>query len=407
MNYLLTGARLIDGTGKVFESATLVIEGNRIKTVSASPLASDLSPHLDLPGKTILPGFIDCHVHLCMDPVPDPVQQVLSDTPALSVLRAARNARRTLEAGVTTVRDLGARDHVDFSLRKAIQMGICVGPRLFLSGRLICMTGGHGHWIGREADGPDEVRKAAREQLKAGADFIKLISTGGVLTPGVEPGATQLSYEELRAGIEEARKAGKRTAAHAQGSEGIMNAVKAGIHSIEHGFFMTDEIVEAMVQRNVFFVPTCTALYRLLEYGTQAGIPPYVIEKAQKAREHHAESFKKAHRAGVKIAMGTDAGTPFNSHGGNLKELEWMVTLGMTPMEALLASTRHAAELLGMEAQLGTLEEGKLADLVVVEGNPLEDIQVLQDRDKIAYVFKDGEIVKQAYGSTPDHRTKP
>jgi imidazolonepropionase-like amidohydrolase len=256
------------------------------------------------------------------------------------------------------------------------------------------MTGGHGWQFGREANGVDEVRAAVREQLKAGADLIKLMATGGIMTKGVEPGSTQFTLEELIAGVEEARKAGRRTATHAQGTEGIKNALWAGIHSIEHSFFLDDEAIELLLEMKAFVVPTLCAPYHILKAGVRKGVPAYAVEKSGKVMKSHWESVKKARKAGVPIAMGTDAGTPFNRHGENLKEMELLVKVGFTPMEAIVATTKTASEVLGLEKKIGTLEKGKLADLVVLDGDPLKDITLFQKKDRILAIMKEGRFYK-------------
>ena len=320
-----------------------------------------------------------------------------SDPDPLVTLKAARNAYLTLLAGVTTVRDVGDKNHVSLSLRDAVATGITAGARILSSGQLICMTGGQGWTFGREADGPDEMRKAVREQLRAGTNFIKLMATGGVLTPGVEAGAPQLTYEELKAGVEEAHKGGRKAASHAQGSEGIRNSLKAGMDTIEHGIGIDDEVINLFLEKKAALVPTLCAPFHILEKGAKSGIPDFVIKKTEKVKAIHLDSAKKAFQAGVTIAMGTDAGTPFNRHGENLKELELLRQLGFTSMEAIVAATRIAAEVLGLEAQIGTLEKGKIADLIVVEGDPLGDIALLQKQEKIVGVMKEGRFYKRTF----------
>jgi imidazolonepropionase-like amidohydrolase len=221
------------------------------------------------------------------------------------------------------------------------------------------------------------------------------MATGGVLTPGVEPGAAQLTEEELRAGIEEAHKAGRKTATHAMGTEGILNALRAGIDSIEHGVYLNDETVSWMVEHGVFLIPTISALYHIETKGLEAGIPAYAVEKTQRVKPHHLNSIRLAREAGVKIAMGTDAGTPFNMHGENTMELKLLVDQGFSHEEAIQAGTRIAAEVLGMEDELGTIEEGKQADLIVVDGNPLEDITLLLQAEAIPLIMQGGNLVKE------------
>ena len=388
--------RVIVGDGRILERATVLVEDKKIVKIAQNSINIPKDTQkIPLDGQTLLPGFIDAHIHICMDGSPDPVAASLSESPTLTTLKAAQSARRTLMAGVTTVRDMGAKDGIDFGLRQAINSGLIPGPRMLISGRLICMTGGHGWQIGLEANGPDEVRKAAREQIKAGADIVKLMATGGVLTPAVEPGSEQFTEEELRAGVEEAHKAGKKTATHAMGTRGILNALKAGIDSIEHGVYLDDETVSIMVKRKTPLIPTISALYNIESKGVEAGIPEYAVQKTIKVKPFHLESIRMAREAGVPVAMGTDAGTPFNMHGENLGEVKLLVDYGgFSPMGAIEAGTRIAARVLGLEKELGTVTEGKIADLVMVEGNPLDNMDVLLNQESIWLVMQGGKIVK-------------
>jgi imidazolonepropionase-like amidohydrolase len=387
---------VIVGNGEVIERGTVGFDGNLVKFVGPAKKypPSKKDTVFDISGKTVLPGLIDAHVHLCVDGSPDPITSLLKDSVPQLTLKAADHARRTLEAGVTTVRDMGGKDHIDIAIRDGIESGFLAGPRMLCSGKLVCMTGGHGWQFGREANGTDEVRAAVREQLKAGADLIKLMATGGIMTKGVEPGSTQFTLEELIAGVEEARKAGRRTATHAQGTEGIKNALWAGINSIEHGFFLDDEAIELILEMKAFVVPTLCAPYHIIKAGTKRGVPAFAVEKSKSVMKSHWQSVKKAHKAKIPIAMGTDAGTPFNRHGENLKEMELLVRIGFTPMEAIVATTKTASEVLGLEKKIGTLEKGKLADLVIIDGDPLENIGVLQYKEKIMAIMKEGRFYK-------------
>lgn len=386
------------GNGQILEGGTVLVEGDRIIKVSKGKAAIPKGARkIDLAGQFLLPGFIDCHVHLCLDGSPDPLATLGGESIPMTTLKAARFARRTLMAGVTSIRDMGGRGEVDLVLRDAIRSGLISGPRMLVSRQLVCMTGGHGWPMGREADGPDDVRKAVREQIKRGADLIKLMATGGVMTPGVEPGAEQLTEEELRAGIEEAHKAGRKTATHAMGTQGILNALLAGIDSIEHGVYLNEEIVSLMVKRGVPLIPTISAMYHIETRGLEAGIPAFAVEKTQRVKPHHLSSIRLAREAGVKIAMGTDAGTPFNMHGENTMELKLFVDQGFSPGEAIQAGTRIAAEVLGVEGDLGTIEEGKQADLIVVDGNPLEDITLLLKAERISLIMQGGNVVKERW----------
>ncbi len=388
-------ARVIDGLGRARERATLLVQDDRIAAIGDDrevtvPRGARV---IDARGMTVLPGLIDCHVHLCLGGDADVLRAIREEDPALTLLKAARSARTTLESGFTTVRDLGFRDHSIFSLRQAIQDGLLPGPRILAAGLVVCMTGGHARFIGREADGPVEVVAAVREQLARGAEVIKFIASGGVLTPGTSPESAQMTPEELGAGMAEARRAGRRVAAHAHGAEGMKNAIRAGAHSIEHATLMDDEAAALMREQGVFMVPTLSAIARTADCGLNCGIPETTVHKARTMRARHEASFKKAHRSGIPIALGTDAGTPFNHHGENAQELDRMVALGMSPMEAIVAATASAARLLGIEHLVGTIEVGKQADLLIVDGNPLKKISLLRDRDRIVGVIQAGRFV--------------
>lgn len=394
MKTAFVDGRVFVGNGQVLEGATVLVEGNRILDVGKT--TSGLDPDIrivPIESSTLFPGFIDCHVHLVMDASPDPMAVVVAQPTAITTIKGMIHAQKTLAAGVTTVRDMGGNDGIDLGLRQAIASGLIQGPRVLASGRLICMTGGHGWPMGREADGPDDVRRAVREQIKAGADQIKFMATGGVLTPSVEPGCAQLTFEEMKAGIDEAHRAGKKTATHAMGSQGISDALRAGIDSIEHGIYLTDEIIDFMKQHHVFYIPTIAALFHIGEKGTASGIPAWAVEKNRVVAPHHRESVKKAHAAGVAIAMGTDAGTPFNYHGNNLTEIPLLVRHGLSPVQALIAATATASSVVGLEDQIGTIEPGKIADLVLVRGNPLDDIDLFNEADAIVCVMKGGKFI--------------
>jgi len=388
---VLVGASLIDGSGtEPVRGRAVVVERDRITQV-VDDARAPRGRRIDLSGCTLLPGLINCHVHLCFGAEADPVRVMRDEPYALTALKVLRRAQETVEAGVTTVRDLGGRDYAEFAVRRAVAEGLFPGPRILGAGRPVCMTGGHGNAIGREADGPDDASKAVREQLKAGADVIKLIATGGVMTPGVEPGSPQLTLEEMRAAIEEATKAGRRTAAHAQGSTGIADAIEAGITTIEHGIFLTDEIVAAMKRKGVFLVATLAAPAAISAGGLAAGIPDYMVRKSDAVVTAHVASFRRAHEAGVRIAAGADSGTPLNPHGSLLPELELMVKYGMTPLEAIRSATSVAAEALGLGSETGRVAEGHAADLLAVTGDPVERIGALGD---VRLVLARGAIIK-------------
>ena len=387
---ILTGALLLDGGGgPPVSGRAVVVERGRISAVmSATEAPSGTTLKLD--GLTLLPGLINMHVHLCFGGEADPASVMMREAYPMTVIKAVLRARQTLEAGVTTVRDLGGRDYAELSVRDAIRHGFIPGPRVLCAGRGICMTGGHGwNMIGRESDGPDDVRKAVREQLKAGADVIKIFATGGVMTPGVEPNSAQLTLDEVRAAIEEARKAGRRTAAHAMGSDGIANCLDGGITTIEHGVYLTEALCERMARDGVALVPTLIAPAAIAQGGVAAGIPEYAVRKSLAVADRHLEGFRMALRAGVAIAAGTDAGTPCNPHGTLVPELALMVKGGMTPGAAIHAATAAAARALGLEGETGRIAPGLAADLLAVDGNPLERIQAL---DEVRLVVAQGRV---------------
>jgi imidazolonepropionase-like amidohydrolase len=400
MNRIFKNCRIIDGAGGVIEKGWLLVEDSLISGFGPmeqipSPVENgvDAEATETMSGKTILPGLIDCHVHLALDGSPDPMSKIMGMTDPIATIHMVKHGEATLRAGVTTVRDLGSKNFIDLQVRDAVNSGLVKGPRMLCAGQMICITGGHGWQMGCEADGPDAVKRAARKQIKAGVDCLKFMATGGVLTKGSRPGVPQLDREELQAGIEEAHKVSLRTAAHSQGSEGSKNAVLAGIDSIEHGASLSEETIEEMVKRNIFLVPTFSAPVNIMAKGTEAGIPKEFVEKSKRVQDEHIRSVFRAKKAGVKIAMGTDAGTPFNRHGENPFELVHMSEFGFSAQEVIVSATSRAAELLGLEEKIGTIAPGKLADLLIVEGNPLEDIRVLTDPGRIVAVFKEGREV--------------
>lgn len=390
---LYKGFTLIDGNGGApQENSYMIVEDKKIVEIGRleNLESTEALEVVDLSGKYLMPGLINAHVHITMEPVGDPFGLINSESAAKTTIRGVENLKKHLKAGTTFFRDVGGPVGIDLSLRDAVNEGLIEGPQFLAAGRVICMTGGHGWSIGREADGVDEVRKAAREQLKAGADLLKIMATGGVTTPGVEPGSPQLSMEEMRAAVEEAHNAGKKTASHAQGTRGIKNAILAGIDSIEHGIYLDDETIELMIKKNVYLVPTLVAPYFIVKYGIEAGVPKYAVDKAAAVMDTHRANFTKAYKAGVKIAMGTDAGTPFNYHEGAPYELKLMVEAGTTPMDAIVASTKGSADCLGILDNYGTLEVGKFADFLVLDENPVENLDTLFN---INAVFKLGKKV--------------
>jgi imidazolonepropionase-like amidohydrolase len=388
----LQGGMFFDAGARRFRRADVVAEGGRI-----TALGQDVArgQQLDCNGKFIIPGLIDCHVHLSGSGDPGELAAAARTSLAERAWKAAQYARATLHAGITTVRDLGAADRLNIEMAKAIDSGLIEGPRMLAAGLGVTMTGGHGHgFLATEADGPDAVRKAVREQLRAGATAIKLFASGGVMTPGVDPRSPSFTEDELRAGVEEAHKAFRVVGAHAQASDGIKNAVRAGVDSIEHGVWLDEQAIGLMLERDTYLVATLTAPFQIAHCGIEAGIPPYMVDKGWQVLESHENSFRAALTAGVKIAMGTDQGTPVNKPGENAQEIVRMVQLGMSPAAALLAATKWAAELLRLGEETGSCEPGLRADLLVLDSDPLERIEVLQDQSAIRAVVQAGRVVR-------------
>ncbi|WP_200895675.1 amidohydrolase family protein [Halorubrum saccharovorum] len=387
--HVIRGGRVADVDGT--READVVIADGEIVAVGPDAVAEigggeAVDAETDASGSVVAPGLIDAHVHVMMDGRPD-VATAVSDSDYTASYRAAGNLRAALEAGVTTVRDLGSRGTLALDAGEAVADGEIDGPRVLACGRNVIMTGGHGNWFGREADGPSEVRKAAREQLKAGADVLKCMATGGVLTEGAVTGAPELTPEELEAFTDAAAPTDTPTAAHAHGEQGIKNAVEAGITSIEHGTFMDREAAEMMADRGTYWVPTASALRGIVDHGVEAGIPEDAVEKAEDAADRFDDAWDHALEADVSIAMGTDAGTPFNFFADIPRELAYMVDHGLSPEGALEAATVNAADLLGLD-DVGRIEEGYRADLVVLDANPTEDVTAWQDPEA---VFAAGE----------------
>jgi imidazolonepropionase-like amidohydrolase len=397
---VLRNVSLIDGTGAApVPGQALITEGRRISWAGPEAQLPEGSAAgaLDGGGGTVLPGLINCHVHLTNDGAPDLIGQVTQDTVTTAALRGYLNLQLTLESGVTSVRDCGAASGVALDLARAVDDGLVPGPRIRAAGRVITMTGGHGHFIGREADGPDGVRQATRAEIKAGAHFIKAMATGGVLTPGVQPTQTALQQDELEQVAREAHNAGRRAACHAIGNEGIKNAIRAGIDSIEHGFYLDDEALQLALDHGTTLVPTLIAVNQIVSNGAAGGIPDWVVQKAESESGHHRDSFGAAVRSGMRIAAGTDAGTPFNPHGYLARELALMVEYGLAPMAALVAATSSAARNLGLDPDIGTLAAGRIADVIVVDGDPATDIAAVS---RVRFVMKDGQIIRNDLART-------
>jgi imidazolonepropionase-like amidohydrolase len=364
----------------------IVIEGATIAAIRAATEGGSY----EYAAACITPGLVNAHAHLEGSGEPDMMQMIATTSQNQRMLRAVENARKALRAGVTTIRDVGSSHGISADVRDAIDAGRIPGPRMRVAGLVLCMTGGHGWPIGREVDSPDEARKAVREQMKAGADCIKMIATGGVMTKGAVPGNAQLTFEELAGAIDEAHRHGLRVAAHAIGTQGIKNALRAGIDSIEHGHMLDDEAISLFKEHGTYLVPTLTAPTCILEHIEGGSMPKYVVDKAKFVNEAMLRNIKRAYDGGVKIAGGSDAGTPFNYHDNYAYEVELMHTmLGMTPQQALHAATAVAGELIGL--QRSVLAPGEAADLVLLSRDLGQDVRALRD---VECVIKNGAPVE-------------
>ncbi|HEV2779399.1 MAG TPA: amidohydrolase family protein [Actinophytocola sp.] len=351
----------------------LVIDGDRVVGVDVP--APDGAVAVE--AACVVPGLVNAHAHLECDASANTVGYFAATTPTRRAITAANNARLALAAGVTSVRDLGASNRIALEVRDAIACGALPGPNVVAAGNVICMTGGHGSFVGRTVDGVDDIRRAVREQRRDGAEWIKFIATGGVLTPGAVPGTAELTQEELAAGVAEAHRLGLSAAAHAMGPTGIIAALRAGIDSIEHGHLIDAAGIELIVERGTYLVPTLSAIVCIVEAGPEVGLPAEITRKAREIAEHAGANLGRARAAGARFAGGSDAGTPFNGHDNYAREVELMHTmLGMTPREALRAATVHAADLIGLPR--GTLTPGDVADLVCLDRDVDADITALR-----------------------------
>jgi imidazolonepropionase-like amidohydrolase len=360
----------------------IVIENGRIAKFRAA------GGECDREAACVTPGLVNAHAHLEASGEPDLMGFIQSTTPNQRMLRAVANARKSVKAGITTIRDVGSSNRIAPDVRDAIEEGRIPGPRMRAAGAVLCMTGGHGWPIGRAVDSPWDARKAVREQMWAGADCIKLIATGGVLTKGAVPGNAQLTPEELGAAVDEAHRHGLRAAAHAIGTQGIKNALRAGIDSVEHGTMLDDEAIELFKERNVYLVPTLSAPTCILAHLEEGHQPRYVVEKARGLNDAMLANIRRAYESGVRVAGGSDAGTPYNYHEDYAQEVELMwALLGMTPQQALHAATNVAADLVGLHR--GTLAVDEPADLLLLPRDAGEDVRALREPQ---LVLKGGEI---------------
>ncbi len=402
---------LIDGNGGTpLADAAILIQNDRIQAVGRSTevhAPNGAVTRIDAQGGTILPGFIDTHVHLMFEGFDIP--RMLTRPFSMNFYRAIEHMRRTIDAGVTTVRDAGG---ADLGVKQSVEEGLIVGPRMQISITALSITGGHGDgWMpsgfsldlfppypgmpSNICDGVEDVRKKVREVLRAGAEIVKICSTGGVMSPTDHPEFTQFTPEELDVIVQEAAyRRGVKVMSHAQGLEGVKNAIRAGIHSIEHGIFLDDEAIDLMLEKGTFLVPTLLAPLSVVEIAESSGtMPEYGVRKARETIEIHSESIARAQERGVTIAMGTDAGVML--HGTNLRELGLMCNIGMSPMQAIVATTKIAAECLGWQDRIGTVEKGKLADIVIAGVDPLKEIRSLEKRENIKVVIQGGKVLKE------------
>jgi len=367
---------LFDGTTTISDAA-IVVDAGEVVWVGKRARApktpkGERSRTAAAPGQFAMPGMINCHAHLTFDGSAD-FEKEARQNETIAALKAFVNGRAAIRAGVTTVRDLGANGTMVIELGRAIEAGTVEGPRILAAGRGITNTGGHGTEIGRVADGPDEVRRATREQIAAGCGVIKFFSTGGVLGEGAGPNLTQYTLEETRAAVEEAHKAGIRITTHAHGAEGMRVAAEAGIDSIEHCTLLDAKTIRVIKEHDVALVPTFSALHAIIDNA--AKLPERVMARARDVAAKHHEGVRAAYKAGIRIAAGTDAGTPFNRHARFALELGYLNETGLTKEESLVAATRRSAEVVGRE-KAGRIAAGSYADIVFLSGDPTKDLEV-------------------------------
>jgi imidazolonepropionase-like amidohydrolase len=386
MNTIIKGGVIIDGTGAPPKQVDLEITGGRITAVGQAGRGSGSGARvIDAGGLYVLPGFINCHIHFSLNAGKHPMNDLKKTDAYTLTIQGVQVASRLLKAGVTTVRDMGAKDLEVLALRNAINSGMLQGPTIMAPGQALLMTGGH--FSGAEVDGVSSCLSAARAQIKAGADFIKVMATGGLGKPDEVPGAQELTDEEIAACFKIAHMAGKPCASHAHGVEGIRAIVNAGVSSVEHGTLLDESSMEKMIEKSIYLVPTFAPYWIMAEEGKQRGIADYMIEASRWVMKEKVPRFREAVRRGVKIAFGTDGGSPENPHEQLAIECRCMVEGGMSPMDVIVSMTRDAADLLRLGEKAGTLEAGKAADVVLLSGNPLDDIGRVAD---VRMVFKSG-----------------
>lgn len=381
--------RLYVSSDVIVQNAYIIVDEGRVKKYGEVQSNQNFDGFEDLHGKTVMPGFIDVNTHITIPDNGLTYDQIDSLSDGYLGALAAKNACSILEGGVTTIRDIGGINHIDIDIRNAINNRDIKGPTVLAAGKAICITGGHGSNLARSADGPKEIVKAVREQFEAGADVIKIMVSGGVLTENSDPNMQHMSNIEVSAATEESHRLGMRIAAHCQNLISVKAAVNAEVDSIEHGIYLDDEVIADMLSRGTILVPTLSAPAAICSEGV-GKLPSSVIEKCQKIFDSHQFSVGKAASAGVKIAMGSDSGTPFNFHGNNRSELIHMCRCGMRFSEALRSATSVSAELLGLEHRKGKLESGFDGDMLVVKNDPCDKPETIGDIDFIQRVYRKG-----------------
>lgn len=388
MSTVIKNARIIDGNGNVIENGSIEFDENGIIEVSDKSLSGQ--NEIDATGKTVMPGLIDCHVHLGMMDVMNGFAVIEADNETMTAVKSAAQCLDYLKFGITTIRSMGTKFDSDIYLRNLVDAGVAKGPRIIASGQIIAITGGHGHGIALESDTVDQALTAARKQIKKGAQMLKLMATGGVLTQGSEVGAQQLSLEQMKAVVDEARRTGRLTGAHCIGYEGTKAAVMAGVDSIEHGYMVDEPMVQLMKEHDTYLCPTIIASRAIALSDDPHPTAAALRKKIAPIADGHLVALEKAVKGGVKIAAGTDCGTPWNPISRMNDELQYYIEAGMTHMEAIVSATKTAAELLKIDGMIGTLEKGKLADIIIIDGNPLEDTKALVNVER---TYRSGKLV--------------
>lgn len=402
---VIYAGHLIDGNGNNIEDAVIVIKDNMITKIGLKTEVEipdkDNTLFIHAENKYVLPGLIDAHTHIQLNQGEGELELISEPVPYQTV-KAQSNAKRTLLAGYTTIRDLGAENLIDLGIRDGINNGFIEGPRMIVSGYKVIPTGADfivyppsvvitsRHTM----DSPAEIRRAIRELATLGVDLIKVMTSGRTFRKSSSPDSQTYTNEEMETAVFEAHNLGLKVSAHAHGKKGVKLALQSGCDTLEHGTELEDVDIEYMLENDVFLIPTFSYSGRILELGDKCPLPDYIIKKALNSRKKRLDSFQRAYKAGVKIAAGSDAGMPMVDHGTNARELVEFVKAGMGEMEALDAATRIAAEALGLEDKVGTVSEGKLADIIIVKENPLENIKTLINQENIMMIIKDGDIIK-------------